>query len=83
MLKDKTSTFKTSQIWASLDGNSLRCITNQDEIEAILSPIFNVPYISIPKSILLNKKKLNILKHDNFDHTIYGTINIIHFVSMR
>jgi hypothetical protein len=77
MLKDKTSTLKTSQIWASLDGNSLRCITSQDEVEAILSPIFN-----IPKSILMNKKVLNILKHDNFDHIIYETINIIHFVSM-
>jgi hypothetical protein len=77
MLEDKTSTFKTSQIWASLDGNSLRCITSQDEVEAILSPIFN-----IPKLILMNKKVLNILKHDNFDHIIYETINIIHFVSM-
>lgn len=77
MLKDKTSTLKTSQIWASLDGNSLRCITSQDEVEAILSPIFN-----IPKLILMNKKVLNILKHDNFDHIIYETINIIHFVSM-
>jgi hypothetical protein len=62
MLKDKTSTLKTSQIWASLDGNSLRCITNQDEIEAILSPIFNVPYISIPKSILMNKKYIKYSK---------------------
>jgi len=30
----------------------------------------------------MNKKVLNILKHDNFDHIIYETINIIHFVSM-
>jgi hypothetical protein len=28
----------------------------------------------------MNKNILNILKHGNFNHIIYGTINIIHFV---